>query len=44
MDPRKKGSREGVVADEILCHSRGSVMGNERLEGGMEGSSGFIKT
>jgi hypothetical protein len=43
VDPGKKGSREGVVADEILHHNRGSAMGNERLEGGMEGSSGANK-
>jgi hypothetical protein len=39
VDPGKNGSKEGVVADEILHHNRGSAMGNERLEGGMEGSS-----
>jgi hypothetical protein len=32
-----------VVADEILHHNKGGAMGNERMEEGMEGSSGFNK-
>jgi hypothetical protein len=38
VDSAKKRSTEGVDIDEILHHSRGSIVGNERLEGGMEGS------
>jgi hypothetical protein len=39
VDPRKKGCREGVAIDEILCHNIGIAMENERLEGRMEASS-----
>jgi hypothetical protein len=43
VDPSKEGSIEGVVVDEIFHHSRGSAVGNEILDGGMEGSSGANK-
>jgi hypothetical protein len=43
VDLGKNGSRYGVVVDDILCHGRGSAMGNERLTEGMESSNGASK-